>query len=429
MTPDGHRILVAQGLRALVYGFSSVLLGVTLDANGWSTTRVGVLLGAILAGTAGASLLVGTYAERFGRRRVYACLFLALAAAGVAFGLTTNFWILMLVALTGAMSTEVVESGPFSSLEQAMLPETVPAGRETHTFGIYNAVATVAGSVGALTAGGPALLRDAGVGVPVDQRFFLVLVPAGVLGAVVARSLSATVETTPTTAGRRTPPLNRSRPVVRKLSSLFALDSFGGGFAVQSFLVFFLSRRFGLDAGQLGLLFFAVGFVQAGSFLAAARLASRYGLLNTMVFSHLPSNLLLAGVAFAPNATVAIALLLGRFALSQMDVPTRQAYVMALVDPGERVAASAYTAAARYAVRPVAPVLAGLAQQVTLGLPLLIAGGLKSLYDVTLWAWFRGVPLPTPTSDEEVPDDPVLADRTHVERAASGVHRVDRPQR
>lgn len=411
MTSDGRRILVAQAVRAVVYGFASVLLGVTLDARGWSTTRVGVLLAAILAGTATASFLVGRYAERIGRRRLYAGLFVALAAAGLAFGITTSFWVLVAVALTGAMSTEVVESGPFTSLEQAMLPETIAEDRRTRLFGIYNAVATVAGSVGALAAGGPELLREAGAGVPADHRFFLLLVPAGLVGALVARSLSPAIEAGTGIVATRAAPLGRSRPVVLRLAGLFAVDSFGGGFAVQSFLVFFLSRKFGLDPGQLGAIFFAVGFLQAGSFLAATRLAERIGLLNTMVFTHLPSNLLLAALAFAPNAPVAIALLFARFALSQMDVPTRQAYVIALVDPRERVAASAYTATARYAVRPVAPVLGGLLQQVSLGLPLLVAGGLKSLYDLALWRWFRGVELPAPTAPEEVLDDPVLADR------------------
>lgn len=408
MTRDGHRILVAQAIRAFVYGFTSVLLGVTLAASGWSTTRVGVLFAAILTGTALMSVVVGTYAERIGRRRMYAALFVLLSFAGVVFAVTSTFWVLMVVALTGALSTEVVESGPFTSLEQAMLPETVAPERRTRMFGHYNAVATVVGSFGALAAGGPALLRDSGFGVGTDQLFFLVLAPAGVLGAIVARSLSTAVEAAPTSAQRRVP-LQRSRPVVVRLAALFAVDSFGGGFAVQSFLVFFLSRKFGLDTGQLGMVFFAVGFLQAGSFLAATWLGERFGLLNTMVFTHLPSNLLLASIAFAPNAAVAIGLLLARFALSQMDVPMRQAYVTAMVDPDERVAASAYTSTARYMIRPAGPVLAGVAQNVALGLPLLIAGTIKSVYDLTLWAWLRNVPLNE--NSEEVPDDRLLANR------------------
>ena len=408
MTGDGRRIFAGQAIRAFGYGFTSVLLGVTVAASGWSTTRVGVLFAAILAGTALMSVVVGTFGERIGRRRLYALLFVLLAVAGVAFAAMVNFWVLVVVGLTGALSTEVVESGPFTSLEQAMLPETVAADQRTSMFGRYNAVATVAGSLGALAAGGPALLRGHGFGVGADHRFFLVLALAGLLGAVVARSLSQAIEAAPALECRRVP-LQRSRPVVIRLSALFAVDSFGGGFAVQSFLVFFLSRKFGLDTGQLGLVFFAVGFLQAGSFLAATRLGQRLGLLNTMVFTHLPSNLLLAGIAFAPNAQVAIGLLLARFALSQMDVPMRQAYVTAMVDPDERVAASAYTSTARYAIRPAGPVLAGVAQHVALGLPLLIAGTIKSIYDLTLWSWLRHVPLHDGDTTEEVSDDPLLA--------------------
>ena len=426
MTSDGRRILVAQALRAFDYGYAAVLLGVTLDARGWSTTRVGILLTAILAGTALLSIVVGRYGERIGRRRLYAALFVGLALSGLAFGLTTNVVVLVAVALTGTLSSEVTESGPFTSLEQAMLPETVTPARRTRAFGAYNAVATIAGSLGALAAGGPRLLRDAGFGVPADERFFLVLVPVGLLGALVAASLSPSIEA-PRHVAARPPvaPLQRSRPVVRRLCGLFAVDSFGGGFAVQSFLVFYLSKEHGLSAEELSVVFFAVGFLQAGSFLVASRLAERVGLLNTMVFTHLPSNLLLAAIAFAPNAGTAVALLLARVALSQMDVPTRQAYVVELVDPEERVAASAYTATARYAARPVAPLLGGALQQVWLGLPLLVAGGIKATYDLVLWSWFRRVPLPSHTL-EEVLDDPVPADGPGPGRPAAAVPGVDR---
>lgn len=424
MSGDGRRILVAQALRALVYGFASVLLGVTLQARGWSTTRAGVLLTAILAGTALLSVAVGRFAERLGRRRLYATLFVGFAMSGLAFGLTTNMVVLVVVALAGTLSTEVVESGPFTSLEQAMLPETVAEGRRRRVFGTYNAVATIAGSVGALAAGGPQLLRDAGWGIPGDQRFFLALVPVGLFGAALAASLSPAVEARHIGAAPAAP-LERSRPVVARLAGLFALDSFGGGFATQSFLVYFLSKKFALTAEELGVVFFAVGFLQAGSFLAATRLADRIGLLNTMVFTHLPSNVLLAGLAVAPNAPVAITLLLARFALSQMDVPTRQAYIVELVDPGERVAASAYTATARYAVRPLAPVLGGALQQVALGLPLLVAGGAKTVYDLALWSWFRRVLLSS-IADREVTDDPVPADGPGATRPAQTISGMDR---
>jgi predicted MFS family arabinose efflux permease len=176
---------------------------------------------------------------------------------------------------------------------------------------------------------------------------------------------------------------------VRRFAALFALDSFGGGFVPQTFIAYLFTRRYGATPQTLAVVFFAIGLLQAWSFQVAARLAVRFGLLRTMVFTHLPSNLLLVGVAFAPDLTSAIALLLARFALSQMDVPTRQAYLIAVVDPSERTAATAYTNSARYAARPAAPLLAGPSLRIALGAPFLIAGALKSVYDVTLYLLFR----------------------------------------
>ncbi|MEX0682772.1 MAG: MFS transporter [Dehalococcoidia bacterium] len=397
MNPDIVRIFCAQGLRALAYGFGSVLLGLTLASRGWSSTEVGALLTAIVAGTALMSIVIGMFGDRIERRRAYALLFCGLALSGLAFGLADEFWILAIVALTGTLSTEVVESGPFTSLEQAMIAESVPSARRGRTFALYNAAATITGSVGALAAGGPSLLRDVWPNLPADQRFFLAFVPVALLGAVVALSLSAAVETT---VARRTSfgGLEKSRGTVFRLSGLFAVDSFAGGFVVQSFIAYWFRVKFGVSPEVLGLLFFGVGVMQTASFLAAGRLGERFGLLNTMVFSHIPSNIFLAAIAFAPSLPVAIALLLGRQSLSQMDVPTRQAYIANLVDPAERTSAAAYTNTARYLTRPIGPALAGAVQQIALGAPFVIAGTLKVAYDLTLWAWFRRVPL------EDAPD-------------------------
>ncbi len=392
MTFDVRWILGAQALRAAAYGFGSVLLGASLEARGWSAAQVGLLLAAIVAGTALMSLGVGTWGDQVGRRRSYGLLFLGMAAAGAAFGLSDSFWVLVAVGLTGTLSTEVVESGPFTSLEQPMLSAELSGHTRTRVFGIYNAVATLVGSFGALAAGGPALLRQVWPALPADHRWFLLFVPLGLVGAVVAWSLSEGVEEGRTEQGGRVP-LRRSRGQVLGLSGLFALDSFGGGFVVQSFIAYWFALRFGTSLEVLGAIFFAVGLLQAGSFLVATRLAERVGLLPTMVFTHLPSNLLLAAIPLAPTLPGAVALLLGRFALSQMDVPTRQAYVMALVDPAERTAAAAYTNTARYLARPLGPVAAGVAQQVALGMPFFLAGGIKAAYDLALWAWFRRVPL------------------------------------
>jgi MFS family permease len=392
VSSDVARILSAQGLRAAAYGFTSVLLGASLEAQGWSGTQVGGLLTAIVAGTAFTTYTVGRYADRLGRRRAYALLFLGLAASGAAFGLTDSLWLLIAVALTGTLSPEIVESGPFTTLEQAMLPAVIDKARRTTIFGTYNTIATLAGSFGALAAGGPEVLRRTWPGVPAGQRFFLLLVPVGLAGAALAWSLSERSET-----GRRREKegsmLQRSRHSVVRLSALFALDSFAGGFVIQSFIAYWFARRFDASLELLGVVFFGVGLFQSLSFMLATRLAERIGLLNTMVFTHLPSNILLAAIPLAPSLPVAVALLLGRFGLSQMDVPTRQAYVVALVDPEERTAAAAYTNSARYAVRPLGPLLAGFSQQLALGVPFVIGGGVKAIYDLVLWRWFKTVPL------------------------------------
>jgi len=387
VTADSKRILVNQALRGFAYGFGAVLLGASLQARGWSSVQVGFLLTTIIAGIAVMSIVVGTMGDRIGRRRLYAALFLLMAAAGTVFALTSQIWLLLLAALTGTLSTDVVEAGPLSSLEVVMLPTGLTGNARTRIFGTYNTVAVLAGSTGALLAGGPALLRRVWPGVPADQRFFLVFLVVGLAGAWLATSLSDRVEVKAARSGR---PLGSSRPAVLRLAALFSVDAFAGGFIVQSFIAYWFRLRFGVPLETLGLIFFLVGLLQAASFAAATRLAGRIGLLNTMVFTHLPSNLLLAAIPLAPTFPLALALLFARFALSQMDVPTRQAYVLALVDPEERTAAIAFTNTARYVVRPLAPVLAGFAQQVSLGLPFILAGTIKAGYDLVLWASFRG---------------------------------------
>jgi MFS family permease len=393
---DVRLLLTAQGIRAFGYGLGAVLLGASLEARGWSELQAGGLLAGVVAGTALMSLLVGTFVERVGRRRWYASLFLGLAVAGVAFAYSNSFVLLLLVALTGTLSTDVIESGPLTSIEQAMLPSGLDARATTRVFGVYNAVAALLGSAGALAASAPALLRQAWDGAPSEQRFFLVFVVAGIAGALLASRLSGSVEA-PRAPGRGAP-LRESRANVYRLGALFAVDSFAGGFVVQSFIAYWLRLKFDMSLEALGVLFFALGLVQTASFLAAPRLAEKFGLLNTMVFSHLPSNVLLLSVAFVPALPVAVALLLARQALSQMDVPTRQAYLALLVQPAERTAAAAYTNTARYATRPIAPVLAGASQQLAIGLPFMIGGSIKIVYDIVLWLWFRRIPL-EPSAD------------------------------
>ncbi len=359
-----------------------MLIGVTLARRGYSDAAVGAILAALLAGNALASVLLARHGDRFGRRRSYRLLFVLMACAGTVFALTGWLPALILAALSGTLSTDVVESGPFTSLEQAMLPHVSEGRDPTPLFGTYNTVATLAGSAGAL-------LALAGS----SSEWLLVYPLAAAVGLALAQGLSAAVEVDREPTPEPRPPLHRSRGKVARLSGLFALDSLGGGFVPQTFIAYLFTRKYDASPETLAVLFFAIGLLQALSFQAAVRIAARFGLLRTMVFTHLPSNILLAAVAFAPNLETAIALLLARFALSQMDVPTRQAYVVALVEPDERTAAAAYTNAARTVTRPVAPLLAGAALRIGLGAPFLIAGALKSAYDVGLWVLFRNVPL------------------------------------
>lgn len=331
LSRDARLVLVAQAFRAFGYGFAAVLLGVVLSDRHLSGFEVGVVVTGVVAGTAIASVVVARYADGLGRRRCYIALYLLLAATGIAFAFAEQLWVLVGVALFGALAV-----------------------------------------------GLPELARSIWSDAPGDQAWFLVLVPAALAGAVVAASLSVDVEAPPRPPGKTRSRLTRSRRTVFRLSGLFALDSFGGGFVVQAFLAYWLSTRYGASVADLGFVFFAVAMIQTASFLVAPRLAERFGLLPTMVFTHLPSNILLMLIPFAPTFPIAVGLLFGRTALSQMDVPTRQAYVMALVEPDERTPAAAYTNTARYLTRPFGAILAGAAQSIGLGAPLVIAGTIKN---------------------------------------------------
>jgi MFS family permease len=397
---DVRLIFSVQAVRAFLYGFSSILIGSSLAATGLDESAVGAVFTAMLLGMALSSLTVGRWGESIGRRRAYLGLLVVMGVAGTVFALTGFVPFLVIAALTGTLSTDPNESGPITTVEQAMLA-SAPSSERSRVYGRYNAVAYLAGATGALAAGGPSALRGLLPGLPPDQRWLLLMPIGAVICAMLAMRLSAAVEVEARpAAGARG--LQRSRGTVRRLAALFSLDAFAGGFIVQTFIVFWFGRQFGADAELMGLVFFGVGLLQAGSSVAAGWLGARIGLLNTMVFTHLPSNVLLALVPFAPSLAIAVLLLLARSALSQMDVPARQAYVAALVDPAERTAAAGYTNAARHIVRPAGPALASVSMAMAAGLPFLVAGGLKAVYDVALYLTFRRVrlaeddPAPTP---------------------------------
>jgi MFS family permease len=400
LTGDAKLLVAGQGVRAAGYGFTAVLLGALLAARGFTSVQVGVVLTALIAGTALASLAVGRFGDRFGRRRSYAVFFGGIAAAGVVVAAGAPLWLLLVVALTGTLSTDVVDNGPATTLEQAMLA-TEDAGTAA-VYGRYNAVGAAAGALGSLavilTGLGP---RGASGGV--HAWLFLVLVPVGITGAILAARLSPAVEASPDKASALGPVtrartrLGPSRGVVRRLAGLFAVDAAGGGLVTTGFLSYYFAERYHVSVVALGWLFFAVSVVQAVSVAVAPLLARRFGLVATMVGTHLPSNVLLAAVAFAPTFGVAAVLLLARTTLSQMDVPARQALVMTVVTPEERTAAAAVTNASRYTVRPIGPLIAGLVQQLALGAPLVVAGVVKAGYDVALWGWARHLGLTSRT--------------------------------
>jgi MFS family permease len=382
-------VLPSQALRGVGYGLLAVQLGAVLRGRGLDPTEVGLLLAAIVAGSALASLALGRWGDRVGRARCYGSLYVALAAGGFVLAASWPLWLLVVVALSGALSTEVVESGPFTTVEQVVLASTAaPQATITRGFGVYNAVATLAGAAGALLGTLPASGRLLGG----------TLVVLGAGGALLATRLAALGIEAPRPQSGAARPLASSRGVVGRLAALFAVDSLAGGLVVQAYVAYWLGVRYGASTAVIGIVFAVMGLLQAGSFLAAPLIAARVGLLATMVFTHLPSNLLLAAVPFAPNLNVAIALLLSRTCLSQMDVPTRQAYVMALVPPAERTPAAAVTNTARYVTRPVGPALAGLLQPLGLALPFVLAGTAKSAYDLALWRLFRPVQLPARTA-------------------------------
>lgn len=395
---DLRRIFSARGARGLASGYFTVVLGVELHHQGLSSIEVGLVLAAVLGGATFALLGVRRFADGAGRRGLYRAGYLAQAAAGLVLILSPWWWLLILVGLTGALSGEIIDSGPFGALEQVMLTSAVTEERRLRTFSRYGAVGTAAGALGALGAG---LLQLIGTGA-INRSSFFPIIPLALFGAACAWRLSARVEHVAVEArGERSAPASARRPagtetrrIVRRLSVLFALDSFGAGFTVQAFVAYWLATRFGASTLSIGMIFLGLGVLQTFSMLLAGRLGERFGLLSTMVFTHLPSNGLLAATAFAPSLPVAAVLLCLRASLSEMDVPTRNAYIMALVPAHDRTEAASTTGLARLLARPIGPMLAGAAQTLVLGAPFLISGTLKGIYDVGLWLWFRRVLLP-----------------------------------
>jgi MFS family permease len=375
------------------YGCLSVVLVLYLAGLGLSEGRIGLLLTLTLVGDALISLGITLHADRLGRQRMLILGAGLMVGAGVPFALSGDFTVLVLAATLGVISPSGNEVGPFLAIEQAALSQVVPEDRRTGTFAWYNLTGSFATALGALAGGWGAQALQASGLAPVASYRALVVAYAG-MGLVLAAlftGLSRAVEAAPSGAVAGRLGLHASRGVVLRLAALFSLDAFAGGFVIQGFVAYWFHRRFGVAPGLLGSIFFAANVLAGLSALSAARLAGKIGLIRTMVYTHIPSNVLLILVPLMPNLPLAIGVLLLRFSISQMDVPTRQAYTMAVVAPDERSAAAGVTGLARATGAAIAPVLAGplLALPALAAVPFFIAGGLKILYDLLLYRNFR----------------------------------------
>jgi MFS family permease len=380
-------------LRTFAYGYLAVILGVYLDKLGMGPVEIGLIFTTAIGGSALMTILWSLVADRYGRRRTIATMALLMAGGGLSFALTSDVWWLVVGAFTGTISATSSEVGIFQTVEQAILPQTAPNERRTWLFAIYNTVANFAGAFGSLAAASVGFFASLGLhGADAYRPLFIVYALVGLVNFFVFITLSDRVELAKVEGERKFIGIHRSAGTVAKLSVLFGLDAFAGGFVIQSFVAYWFFLRWGFDPGTLAVLFFWVGVLSGLSLLVAGWLAERIGLLNTMVFTHLPSQVLLILVPLAPVSWLAVVLYLARMSVSQMDVPTRQSYAMAVVDPDERTATAGITNVARTSATAISPTFTGMAfGAAALGLPFFISGALKIVYDIAIYFTFRNV--------------------------------------
>src|SRR6266853_3597377 len=405
VTRDGWLLFLTRFLRLFAYGSLSVVLVFYLIGLGLSESQTGLLLTLTLAGDTFVSLYLTTRADRIGRRRMLTIGAILMAAAGLAFASTHSFLLLILAGTIGVISPSGNEVGPFLSIEQAALSHVIPGRTRTEVFAWYTLAGSLATALGALCGGTLThALQKTAMSPVVSYRVVVILYAAlGIILAFLFTRLSCAAEVN--SPGEETPfpgtlksilGISRSRHVVTKLASLFALDSFAGGFVVQSLAAYWFYLRFGVDPATLGLIFFWANIFAGISALLASRLASRFGLINIMVVTHLPSNILLILVPLMPNLSLAVLVLLVRFSISQMDVPTRQSYTMAVVSAEERSAAAGITGVARTTGAAISPLFVGFmfARHSLINLPFFIAGTLKIIYDLLLYKEFFAIQPP-----------------------------------
>ena len=392
---NGQIVVASRALRSFAFGLNSVALGLYLAGVGLTEGQIGIVLSAALVGSFALTLVIAGWGDRIGRRTLLMAGSALMVAAALVPLVSREPLLLAAIALSGMVAVNANETAGLQSVDQALLPQAVPDEQRTAAFALYNLVASVASALGALgvvllpALGGALGLSGPGIYAPA----FLVYALIGLLSLALTARLDARAESGERLEKRLA--IDRSRPIVAQLSVLFGLDSFASSLTVQSYLAFFLAARFGADPQTAGALFFVSGLLTAASFPVAAFLASRIGLISTMVFTHIPSSFFLIGLALAPNLALGAFFLLGRAALASMDIPARQSYLMAVVEPRERTATAGVTNLVRGAAQVPGPALAGsLLAPAGLGVPLIATGVLKIVYDVALFVLFRSRPAP-----------------------------------
>jgi MFS family permease len=406
LSQDGKLLLAARTARTFAYGFLSVILAIYLKLIGFSDLYIGLILSATLINSVIFTLIASFYADMIGRRKILIVYAALMSLSGAVFFVTTNYIALIASAFIGTINVTGTETGAFLSIEQAILPQTTNDIKKRNTlYAIYNMVGTFAMSAGVLLSGFPGLLeyRYGFNQIESIRPLFLFysIIGLGVLGIYFLISNKVEIgrnNNNNNTTNNLSKPLKqalspKSKRIVGKLSGLFAIDSFAGGFIIQSIVSFWFYTKFGVDLTTLSYIFSVAGVLTAFSFLVAAKIADKIGLINTMVFTHIPSNILIILVAFAPTLPLAIALYLARMALSQMDVPTRQSYIVAVVREDERTAAAGITNISRNVAQAVSPSLAGYILQSLsfLYAPFIVGGVLKIAYDIALYFNFKNI--------------------------------------
>lgn len=395
---DGKLLLGARIIRTFSYGFLSVILAIYLKLIGFNDILIGIVLTATLVNSVFFNIFSSAYADKIGRRKILVLYAVLMMISALVFFVTDNYVALIVAALIGTINVTGSEVGAFLSLEQALLPQTVSDNKKRNSiFAIYNTVGTFAMSAGVLISGLPSILqRYHGFDqISAIKFLFLIYAACAVLVLVIYLVLSKNIESKDSVPKSSLSIKNispRSRGIIGKMSSLFAVDSFAGGFVIQSIVSFWFYTRFGADLTTLSFIFSIAGVLTAISFMASTKIASKIGLVNTMVFTHIPSNVLLIILAFAPTFSIAISLYFARMSLSQMDVPTRQSYLMGVVKENERIPAAAITNTSRNIAQAASPSLVGIIiQTLSLSAPFVLGGVLKIIYDVGLFFSFRRI--------------------------------------